>query len=84
MTEEVPRWIAKTEHCLFCNKEMPLHSAFIRDDESAVEAWYQCANEKCKRRFGMEFAGEGYVNSFKKALNIPDASEVQSQEATIS
>jgi hypothetical protein len=83
MNEEVPRWIPKEEICLFCNSAMPLHTAYVRDDETAVEAWYQCSKEKCKRKFGMRFSGKGYVESFKKALDIPDAKEVQPKEVAV-
>lgn len=68
----LPRWIPKTETCLFCNSVMAIASTIVKEDGSGVEVWYICTNTKCCRDFGYEFTGKGFVDSLNKSNNTPE------------
>ena len=57
-----PKWIKETDECQYCHTEMPLVEYFLRQDETAVEAWYVCEN--CGK-FGLAFT-DGFVKDFKE------------------
>jgi len=74
---DMPRWIRKEEECLWCMQLAPLDTAYLRDDESAVTAWYICKNDDCEyyRRFnkrqrqGINYEG-GFPQAWKKVFEI--------------
>ena len=78
----LPKWIPEKERCFFCYRMMDINTAYLTDDQSAVEVWYKCLNPECRclkvlnkyNMYGMRFSGK-YPELFKEFLMYDEVEE---------
>ena len=69
----LPKGMQVKEFCDNCHKEMTINRSFLREDESAVEVWYECS---CGHTMGYAYFN-GFIEAYKQQKNYPGEPSVE-------